>query len=96
MVACGGPSWTTAPAVGAGLAWDPPAAAPSLAGYRVYYGKASGAYLQPLGQGVDAGNTTAFTVTGLESATTYYFVVTAYDTSNVESPFSNEVFKNMP
>jgi Fibronectin type III domain len=77
----------------AGLAWDPVIAA-NLAGYRVYYGTAPSAYLQPLGQGLNAGTTT-YTVTGLQAGT-YYFAVTSYDMSNIESGFSNEVSKSIP
>ena len=36
------------------------------------------------------------TVTGLSSGTRYYFAVTAYDTSNVESTYANEVFTVIP
>ena len=77
------------------LAWDA-VTYPSLGGYRVYYGTAPGVYLQPVGSGISVGNVTTFTVTGLTSGTRYYFVVTAFDTSNNESAFSNEVFKDIP
>jgi hypothetical protein len=80
----------------ASLAWDPPAGAVNLAGYRVYYGTAPGAYIQPLGRGVDAKSATTLTVTGLQGGTNYYFAVTAYDTANIESGFSNEVSKSIP
>jgi hypothetical protein len=49
-----------------------------------------------LGQGVNVGNITTFTVTGLTSGSRYYFVATAFDTSNNESVYSNEVFKDIP
>jgi hypothetical protein len=68
------------------LAWDANAEA-DLAGYRVYVGTASGTYGSP----VDIGNVTAYTVTGLGPGT-YYFAVTAYNASGLESGFSNEVF----
>lgn len=59
-----------------------------LAGYRVYMGLASGVYGQP----VDVGNVTEHTVTlNPEVGTEYFFAVTAYDTSNNESGFSDEV-----
>lgn len=77
------------------LAWDPVMAA-NLAGYRVYYGTAAGVYQQPVGSGVSVGNVTSFTVTGLTSGRRYYFAATARDTSNNESAFSNEVFKDIP
>lgn len=85
---------TTLPVNTATLAWDA-VAAPSLIGYRVYYGNASGTYLQPLGSGIDVGNVTTYVVTNLSTGTRYYFAVTAYDASN-ESEYSNEVFKDIP
>jgi len=76
------------------LYWDP-AIATGISGYRVYYGSAPGTYEQIPGQGVDVGNATSYTVTGLGSGTRYYFTVTSYDGST-ESTYSNEVFKDMP
>src|SRR3989344_8270826 len=76
------------------LSWDPPTTntdgswLTDLGGYRLYYGTASGNY----GSVIDAGNVITHTVTGL-SGGTYYFAVTAYDTSGNESGFSNEVSK---
>lgn len=67
-----------------------------LSGYRAYYGTASGGYLQPDGQGVDVGNTTTYTITGLNQGVRYYFVVTAYDYAGNESVYSDEVFKDIP
>ena len=83
------------PSNSAGLAWDT-VTAPNLSGYRVYFGTAPGTYLQPLGQGISVGNVTAYTVTGLASGTRYYFAVTDFDTLGAESPYSNEVFKDIP
>ena len=77
------------------LEWEA-SSSQNVVGYRIYYGNAPGTYLQPLGQGVNAGNATTFTVTGLTSGTRHYFVATAYDASNNESIYSNEVFKDMP
>src|SRR2546421_5308947 len=79
----------------ASLAWDA-VTVPSLSGYRVYFGTAPGTYLQSLGQGISVGNVTAYTLTGLASGSQYYFAVTAFDTVGVESPYSNEVSKNVP
>lgn len=76
------------------LSWDAPTTnadgtpLTDLAGYKVYYGIASGNY----SQNINAGNVTTYTVSGLNDGT-YYFVVTAYDTSNNESGHSNEVSK---
>jgi hypothetical protein len=89
-------SFTTAAATTtAVLTWNS-VSAPALGGYRVYYGTGPGAYLQPLGQGLNVGNVTTYTITGLSRGTRYYFAVTAYDTSNNESALSNEVFKDIP
>ena len=74
------------------LEWD---AVTGANGYRIYYGTVPGNYLQSVGQGVDVGNVTTFTVTGLSSATTYCFAATAYVSTN-ESFFSNEVCKDIP
>lgn len=79
------------------LTWDPPTTntdgtpLTDLAGYKVYYGTASGNYDTI----VDAGNATSYTVTSLISDVTYYFATTAYDTSANESGFSNEVSKTI-
>ena len=68
------------------IAWDPNTE-PDLAGYRVYYGTASGTYEEP----IDTGNVTTYTLTGLILGQTYFISVTALDTSNNESGYSNEV-----
>jgi Concanavalin A-like lectin/glucanases superfamily/Fibronectin type III domain len=67
------------------LSWNPNSES-NLAGYRIYYGTSPG--IHPTS--VDAGNQTTFTVSGLGPGT-YYFVVLAYNTSGLQSPFSNEV-----
>ncbi|MGA2260075.1 MAG: dockerin type I domain-containing protein [Acidobacteriota bacterium] len=67
------------------LAWDPNSES-DLAGYKVYYGKAPGVYGAP----ISLGTQTTYTVTGLAPGT-YYFAVTAYNTTGLESGFSNEV-----
>lgn len=67
------------------LAWDPNTES-DLAGYKLYYGTASGVY----GTVISVGNQTTYTVTGLPAGT-YYFAVTAYNTEGLESGFSNEV-----
>ena len=78
------------------LSWDPPttntdgSSLTDLAGFKAYYGTASGNY----GIIIDVGNVFTYTVTGLSNGT-YYFVVTAYDTSGNESGFSNEVSKTI-
>ncbi len=67
------------------LAWSSNSES-DLAGYRVYYGTSPGVY----GTSMTIGNQTTFTIAGL-AAGTYYFAVTAYNTSGLESGFSNEV-----
>lgn len=80
----------------ASLTWDAPTTnvdgtpLTDLAGYKVYFGTASGVY----GPAVDVKNVTVHTVTGLSEGIKY-FVVTAYDTSGNESAYSNEVSKNI-
>jgi hypothetical protein len=68
------------------LAWDPNDE-DDLAGYKIYYGTSSGNY----STSVDVGNTTEYTITGLNDGVTYYFAATAYDTSDNESDYSEEV-----
>jgi fibronectin type 3 domain-containing protein len=68
------------------LSWDP-STDPNLAGYKVYYGTTPGKY----GPGIDVGNVTTFSLTGLIKGKTYHIVVTTYNKSGQESRFSNEV-----
>jgi hypothetical protein len=63
-----------------------------LAGYRVHIGTTSGSYHLP----IDVGNTTTHKMTGLSPGQTYYFSVTAYNTSGYESGYSNEASKSIP
>jgi hypothetical protein len=58
-------------------------------GYRIYYRSAPGSYVQNMGEGIDAGHSTTYSVTGLVGGITYCFAATAYG-SNGESDFSNE------
>ena len=68
------------------LSWDANTE-PNLAGYKVYYGVSSGNY-QPY---KDVGKTTTTSISSLQSGSTYYFAITAYDHSGSESEYSNEV-----
>lgn len=77
------------------LTWDP-VIAPTLAGYRIYYGTTSGSYQQPRGQGISVGNVVTYKLLGLSSATRYYFSVVAVDSQGTESPYSNEAIKDIP
>ena len=84
---------STAFASFATLSWDAPTKnadgtpLTDLEGYRVHYGTSSHDY----SQSIDVGNVTTSVITDLVSEVTYYFAVTAYDTSGNESDFSNEV-----
>jgi hypothetical protein len=77
----------SAEAAGVSLAWD---AAKSVSGYKIYRGTTSGSYTSS----VNVGNVTSYTVSNLTAGTPYYFAVTAYDSSNIESDYSNEVAYN--
>lgn len=68
------------------LTWSP-SIDPTVVGYKIYYGVASGVYTNS----VDVGNVTNYTITGLADDTTYYFAATSYDSNGVESDFSNEI-----
>src|SRR5262249_41890426 len=66
------------------LAWDPAA---NAAGYRLYSGTTSRVYTQQ----IDVGNATSALVSNLINGQTYFFAVTAYNTTGVESALSNEI-----
>jgi hypothetical protein len=68
------------------FAWDPNPE-PDIAGYKMYYGTTSRDY----DWYIDVGRVTTFTVPDLSDGVTYYFAVIAYDTSNLESAYSDEV-----
>jgi hypothetical protein len=73
------------------LAWDPNPES-YVAGYKVYYGTASGSYSLT----VDVGSWTSLTISGLEAGKTYYFAATAYDTAGDESGMSSELRYDTP
>src|SRR5262245_45748815 len=67
------------------LSWSPKSE-PDLAGYRLRYGTSPGTYTQT----INVGNVTSYSISGLDSSLTYYFVLHAYDgAGNVSLP-SNE------
>jgi hypothetical protein len=68
------------------LAWDSNSET-DLAGYKIYYGTASGSY----GTSVNIGRVTNYAITGLAAGQRYYVSLKAYDSSGNESGFSNEV-----
>jgi len=100
VAACSGgnsPSASSSPF----LTWDAPVSdsdgTPSinLAGYRIYYGTSTGIY----DGSIDVpGNVTQYAISDLSASvparqTTYYIAVTAFDSDNNESDYSNEIIK---
>lgn len=71
------------------LAWDPNPAGEAIAGYKVYYGKASRDYDFV----IDVGKTTKVTITNLQNGTVYFFALRAYN-SRGKSDFSQELMIN--
>jgi hypothetical protein len=61
-----------------------------LGGYKAYWGTASRNYQN----NKDVGNVTTYKITGLGEGK-WFFAVTAYDTSNNESAYSNEATKEI-
>ena len=64
-----------------------------LSGYKIYRATTSGGYGAPIA--TLQGNIPTFIASGLQLGTTYYFVVTAYDSAGNESSLSNEVNKSI-
>jgi len=73
------------------VAWDPNPE-PEVAGYKIYYGTTAGNYTSSL----DAGSATSILISGLQDGATYFFSAVAYDASNNESGFSNEITYVVP
>ncbi len=73
------------------LEWDANTES-DLAGYKLHYGTASGNYTQS----IDAGPALTVTAPNLTGGTTYFFVLTAYNTAGLESLPSNEVRYTVP
>lgn len=70
------------------LQWDPNTE-PDLAGYKVYYSEGT---LSPAGATIiDVRNQTTATIPNLDLTKKYSFAVTAYNTSGLESGYSNIV-----
>ncbi|HPI92782.1 MAG TPA: PKD domain-containing protein [Deltaproteobacteria bacterium] len=63
-----------------------------LAGYKLYYGTQSNTY----GQTVDVGNATTYTIGSVQTGSTYYVAVSAYDSSGNESDLSTEQSAYIP
>jgi hypothetical protein len=65
---------------------------PTVVGYYLYYGNASGVYTNS----IDVGTNTTFTVTGLVAGSTYYFTAASYTAAGTESPYVPEVSYVVP
>jgi hypothetical protein len=74
------------------LTWSPNTES-DLAGYKIYRATSSGGYGAPIA--TLQGNVTTFIASGLQLGTTYFFVVTAYDSAGNESLHSNEASKSI-
>jgi hypothetical protein len=68
------------------LAWNANTES-NIAGYKLYMGTTSGVYGAP----IDVGLVTTYVVQNLVSGTTYYFAITAYNTSGLESAKSTAI-----
>lgn len=73
------------------LAWDR-SPDPTVIGYKIYVGQASGSY----DGWVDAYNNTTNTVYNLQDDTKYFFAATAYNILGLESGFSQEISYTVP
>lgn len=71
------------------LEWDANSET-DLAGYKIYWGTASRGYGSPTPM-PGAPSLPTYSVKSLTLGTRYYFAVTAYNASGIESEFSNEV-----
>jgi hypothetical protein len=76
----------TARAATATLGWNASTSS-GVSGYKLYQGTSSGNYTTS----INAGNATQATASNLVSGTTYYFAVTAYTGTGVESAYSSEI-----
>ncbi len=102
---CGGssgPTYSTSSYGAATLSWSrattyTDGSTLTPAGYKIYYGTASGTYSQykqiPLGS-LGNPNSPSYTLS-LPRGATYYFAIAVYDASNVESSLSAEVSKTV-
>jgi hypothetical protein len=76
--------------------WEQPLPLDDLAGWRLYYGTASGVYDKSIvfdytGTPSDTYTRDTVIISETGQEITYYFVLTAFDSSGNESGFSNEV-----
>ena len=64
-----------------------------LAGYKIYYGTSPDALTNVIS--INNPGLTAFVIENLPGNTTYYFVITAFNSNAIESSFSNLVSKDI-
>jgi hypothetical protein len=82
------------------LQWEP-SPSPGVIGYKVYYQKdapklpLSGTEADQGSSPIDVENSLMASISGLQENAVYYFSVTAYDSNNAESTFSNIVSTSM-
>lgn len=83
----------------ASLSWNANSES-DLAGYKIYYGTSARTGTDPkvctlcgYSTKVDVGKVVSYTINNLTNNTTYYFSISAYDTSGNESSFSSQVSK---
>ena len=84
------PTQSSSSGTTATLSWAP-STSTNASGYKVYMGTASGVY----SSSITVGNTTTYTSSNLGVGHTYYFAVTAYNGSGIESSYSSEVSKSI-
>jgi hypothetical protein len=96
LAGCGGSSSQTSGTGSVSLAWDVPTTyvdgtpATGMVGFKVYYGTASRTYTHIIDVKTDPSCTVNYLAPG-----TYYFAITAYDSSGIESDYSNELSKTI-
>lgn len=83
---------TPAPQHSVDLSWN--ASASAVVGYNVYRGSQSGGPYAQINSALNA--STTYTDATVLGGQTYFYVVTAVDGNNVESPFSNQVQAVVP
>ncbi len=73
------------------VSWDANTEA-DLAGYKIYWGTVPGNYTNS----ISVGKVTTLTLSNLVAGVTYYIAATAYNSSGLESDFSNEIVWKKP
>lgn len=65
-----------------------------LAGYKVYYGTTEGVYSNVIT--INSAGITTYVIDNLSNGRTYYFVLTAFNSSGDQSSYSAVINKNIP